>query len=261
MAYSWRTEVEGAIAAWPRVSTDQTIAHVSAAIAAGASAVHARDLALAFAVSRADPVATRQFEAEVGSALEASVRSIDPDSGFVDEVCQRARVHLVVGENGEPPRVANYRGAGPLRAWVAIAARRTALNAKREARPEISADSDDVLADLVDREPDAELRHLKALYRAEFREALKASLASLSDRSRAVLRLRFAEGLELAHLGRLYSVHESTASRWVSAALEEVATGSRAQLMARLSVTSATAESVTRMVNSGLDLSIATLLR
>ncbi|HEY6037073.1 MAG TPA: sigma-70 family RNA polymerase sigma factor, partial [Kofleriaceae bacterium] len=151
-----------------------------------------------------------------------------------------------------------YRGTGPLRAWVAIAARRLAINAKRDAKPSAG---DDPLADLVDREPDPELRHLKQLYRGEFRAALAAALAALPDRARAVLRLRFVDALELAQIGRLYRVHESTASRWISGALEDIAAATRAQLVARLEVTPETAESVARMVQSGLDLSVARLLQ
>lgn len=257
----WRDAVRTAVAGCSRVRLDDAMAHVRAAIAAGASATHAADLALAFCVGRGDPVAVKRFEAHVGNDLVAAVRAIDRDPAFVDEIAQRTRVRLVVGDGeGKPPRISTYRGAGPLRAWVAIAAQRLALNAKRDAKP-AALSSDDVLADVVDREPDPELRHLKTLYRAEFREALLAALAGLADRLRAVLRLRFVEGLELAQIGRLYRVHESTASRWITGALEDIARATREHLVARLAISGDTADSVVRMVQSQLDLSIGRLLR
>jgi RNA polymerase sigma-70 factor (ECF subfamily) len=83
----------------------------------------------------------------------------------------------------------------------------------------------------------------------------------LTDRLRAVLRLRFVEGLELAQIGRLYRVHESTASRWITGGLDDVARGTRETLIARLAVSNETADSVVRMVQSQLDLSIGQLLR
>jgi RNA polymerase sigma-70 factor, ECF subfamily len=260
---AWRAAAETAVAGCARPTIAAAIAHAAAAIAGGASWVHAGDLALAFAVGAGDPAAVRRFEAHVGGELAAAARAIDRDPAFVDEVCQRTRVRLVVGDGaGAPPRITGYRGAGPLRAWAAIAAQRVALNAKRDARGAAStpASGADVLADVVDREPDPELRHLKTLYRAEFKEALAAALAGLDDRRRAVLRLRFVDGLELAQIGTLYRVHESTASRWVTAALDEIARRARAQLMTRLAVTTETADSVARMVQSQLDLSIARLL-
>ncbi len=255
---SWREGVH-AVVAGTKVPVADAIGHVEAALAAGASATHAADLAHAFCVSRGDPVALRRFEEHVGGEIAAAARAIDRDPAFVDEVAQATRVRLVVEH-----RLATYRGAGPLRAWVAIAAQRIALNARRDARAGPALPSapgrDDVLAELVDREPDPELRHLKTLYRAEFREALVAALAGLADRERAILRLRFVDGLELAQIGRLYRVHESTASRWISSALAEIQQSTHERLIARLAVTDDTAASVARMVQSQLDLSIARLL-
>lgn len=260
----WRDNVR-AIVDGTAVAEDAAIAHVATALAGGAASEHAADLALAYAAGRGDPVALRRFEAHVTGELVAAARAIDRDPAFVDEVVQRAQIRLMVGEGGQPPRVVTYRGAGPLRAWAAIAAQRIALNARRDGRAgaaRVAAPNadPDVLAELVDREPDPELRHLKTLYRAEFREALLGALAGLAARTRAVLRLRFVDGLELAQIGRLYQVHEATASRWVSSALDEIGAQTRARMIARLAISDATAASVVRMVHSQLDLSIARLL-
>lgn len=241
-----------------RVTLAAVLAHVRARLAEGAASTYAAELALAYAVAAGDPVAVRRFDELVDGELVAAAQAIDRAPAFVDEICQQARVRLVVGDGG-PPRIASYRGTGPLRAWVAIAARRLALNAKRGGAAGDAGT--EVLAELVDREPDPELRHLRALYKTELREALGAALAALDDRGRAVLRLRFVEGLELAQLGRVYRVHESTASRWVTAAREQVAADARERLMARLGIATATADSVARLVASGLELSVARLLR
>jgi RNA polymerase sigma-70 factor (ECF subfamily) len=254
----WREAVRAAITGFTRVTLDDAIAHVRAALAAGASPAHAGDLALALGVARGDAAAARRFDELVGDELVTAARALGRDPAFIDEVSQQTRVRLLIGEGGAPPRIASYRGTGSLRAWVAIAAQRVALNARRDA-PE--GTSTDVLAELVDREPDPELRHLKTLYRAEFRDALVATLAGLPDRRRAILRLRFVDGLELAQIGRMYRVHESTVSRWIAAALEDIGAGTRERLVARLAITADTADSVARMVQSQLDLSIARLLQ
>jgi RNA polymerase sigma-70 factor (ECF subfamily) len=255
---AWRGDVRAAIAGCTRVSLDDAVDHVRAAIAAGASPRHAGDLALALAVGLGDVVAIRRFTGLVAGDIATAARTVDSAPSFVDEVAQRTQVRVVVGDTATAPRITHYRGKGPLRAWVAVAAHRIALNLRREARPHVA--DYDVLADVVDREPDLQLRHLKKLYRVEFREALAAALTGLADRSRAVLRLRFVDGLELAHIGKVYRVHESTASRWIATALEDVARATRKQLVTRLAVTAATADSVARMVHSQLDVSIARLL-
>jgi RNA polymerase sigma-70 factor (ECF subfamily) len=249
-----RSDIEAAARRFPRVERESIIAHVEQALAHGGLEAHIADLVLAFAVGAGDVEATRAFDDLVSKDIVQAIRRVDAAPAFVDEITQRTRVRLVVGEK----RLLAYRGTGPLRAWVAITAQRLALNAKREERP---ASDDDPLSDLVDSDADPETKHLKTLYRGEFRAALSTALAALSDRERAILRLRFVEGLELAHIGKLYRVHESTVSRWISAALEDVERASRKALMARLAVTATTADSVARMVQSGLDLSIARLLR
>ena len=250
----WHTAVTSAHVA------DETglVAHVQAAIAAGALPAHAGELVLAWRVAQGDRDAIATFERECGPELAAAARKVDHAPAFVDEIAQLARIRLVVGDGTAPPRIATYLGTGPLRAWVAIAALRVAYNAKRAATPPAG---DDVLADVLDREPDPELRHLTSLYRHEFRDALTAALAALSDRDRALLRMRFVSGLELAQIGALYRVHESTASRWIAAATLRVGDDARARLVTKLSISDDTARSVARMVKSQLDLSIARLLR
>ena len=255
----WHEDVRTALEGCATVTLAAAIEHVGAAIERGGSVAHAGDLALACGIVAGDAVALRRFETLCAGELAAAVRAIDASPAFVTEIAQRARVRLLVAEGG-PPRIASYRGAGPLRAWVAITAQRIALNAKREAKRD-QPTGEDVLADLVDREPDPELRYLKTLYRREFREALSAALVGVSDRARAVLRLRFVGRLELAEIGRVYRVHESTISRWISTALADIASASRAELAARLAVTAATADSVARLVQSQLDLSLERLLQ
>jgi RNA polymerase sigma-70 factor (ECF subfamily) len=216
---------------------------------------HADELRLARSAAQGDAAAVRQVDALIGLEAAAAARRIDPSAAFVDEVRQAVRVRLLVGENA---RIAAYEGRGPLRAWIGVAALRTALNLRRGARESAGVD---VIAELASAEPDPELRHLKTLYRAEFREALEAALAALSDRDRAILRLVYVEGTRLAQLGKLYGVHESTASRWVKGAVEAVAEDARRRLIARLSISATSVDQIAQMVRSTLDLSIARLLR
>ena len=217
------------------------------------------DLELARAVARGDAAAIRRFDELVRPDIEAAARRFDGSRAFVDEVRQAVRVRLLVAPPGGRPRIEAYEGRGPLRRWVEVVALRVALNLRQAAAPAAAPEA--VLADLVDREPDPELKHLKTLYRAEFRAALEAALAGLPDRQRALLRLAYAEGVKLAQIGALYGVHESTASRWVSQAAAAVADETRRLLVERLAVGGATVDQLARMVKSGLDLSIARILR
>jgi RNA polymerase sigma-70 factor, ECF subfamily len=265
---AWRERIAAALAELgppgataavePAATTDALHAHAAAAIARGATLAHADELVLAWALGRGHPEAVRRFDRDLVSELDAAARKIDRTPSFVDEVRQLARIRLLVGDQTAPPRITTYGARGPLRGWLAVATLRIALNLKRDAR---RTAPHDVLADVIDREPDPELRHLRTLYRAELRDALEAALHALPDRARAILRLRFVDGLELAQIGRLYDVHESTASRWVSAAVETVSSDARRRLINKLALSASSLDSVARLVASHLDLSISRLLQ
>lgn len=256
----WQAALARAHAAWPELTLDVAgfVAHAEAHRGAGARDVHLPELFLAWAASTGDAAAVRTFDARVLPAIDPVVRRIDPAPAFVDEVRQAVRVRLLLGADGAAPRLAAYQGRGPLVAWVRVAATRVALNLKRARRPVVS--TEDVLEELVAAEPDPELRHLKQLYRAELATALREALAALADRPRALLRLHFVDGLPLARIGRLYQVHESTASRWVRQAADAVADDARRRLHARLGLSEASVDSVVRMVRSNLELSVRRLL-
>ncbi|MFO0584260.1 MAG: sigma-70 family RNA polymerase sigma factor [Anaeromyxobacter sp.] len=254
---AWDAALRAAREAAPDVKVDPAAlaARAGQAWSAGARAEHLPDLLVAWAAGQGDPAALRRLEALLAPEVDAAARGIDRSPAFRDEVGQAVRVRLLAPERGHP-RILDYGARGPLGAWLRVAAVRAALNLRR-AEPPVSAD---VLAELVSAEADPELRHMKSLYRSEFRAALAEALSSLPERQRAILRLCHVDGLRLAQLARLYQVHESTASRWLAAAAAAVADGARSRLVARLSVSPESVDSLARMVMSNLDLSIARIL-
>jgi RNA polymerase sigma-70 factor, ECF subfamily len=221
-----------------------------------ATGEHDDELALAKRAADGDAAAVREIERLIADEVGPAVRKLDASDAFADEVRQAVRVRLLVADGGRV-RIADYAGRGPLRGWIAVAATRVALNLKRGARP---TSSQDVLAELVSGETDPELRYLKTLYRAEFREAIEAALAGLPERPRALLRLAYVDGLKMYQLAQLYGVHETTAARWVTKAAADVADAARKQLLARLALSPSSLDSVARMVLSNLELSIARVL-
>jgi RNA polymerase sigma-70 factor (ECF subfamily) len=242
--------------AYPDVRADADAFGAHVASRDGARTEHLGELWLAWAAARGDDAALRHLARMIEAEADVAARRIDRSAAFLDEVRQALRIRLLVAD-GERIRIDNYMGRGPLRGWIGVAALRVALNLKRSAKPS----SVDILTELVKDEADPELRHLKTLYRAEFREALAAALAALPERDRAVLRLTYVDGLTMVALARLYDVHETTAARWVARAAECVAVDARKRLTSRLSLSASSLESVARMVLSNLDLSISRVLR
>ena len=95
-------------AAWPGVEIEPT--RLAAFLAARPSS-HLEDQYLACACADGDPAALAAFEAKILPGIAASLRRLALPADVAAEVHQRVRAHLLVGE---PPRIAEYQGRGPL---------------------------------------------------------------------------------------------------------------------------------------------------
>ncbi len=216
------------------------------------------DLYLAAACLTGDATALRTFERDVLVAARPAIQAIDSAPAFVDEVFQRVRELLFVG-NGQP-RLTQYAGRGPLQAWVGVAAARTAITMMREqgrAR-EVALEGDAWPAALAANNP--ELQLLSRQYADAFTAALRDSVAALEPRLRAVLRRSYVDALSIDEIGELYGVHRATAARWIQRACETVFEHSRQLLAERLSLSATELDRMTAMVRSQLEVSLSQLL-
>lgn len=219
---------------------------------------HAADVALAAACLRGDAAALRRFDDEVLTPAVDTARSIDRSAAFLDEVRQRVRAHLLVGDGR--PRLADYAGRGPLRAWIAVAAVRTALMLRRSQgrRREVSDDDWAGALSLV-ATGNPELDLLKQQHATAFAAALRDAAAALEPRLRAALAMHFTEGLSIDEIGAVYAVHRATAARWVTRAREELVATTRRLLTERLGLTPSEIERVGALVQSQVDESLSQL--
>lgn len=218
--------------------------------------VHAGALWIAFGCTIGDAAAITAFEASyapvIGSALR---RSFDP--GLCEDAELRLRERLFLVGEDEAPRLASYSGRGDLRAWLRAAAVRTAIDLMRARRlvplgavPIEDADAIDPL-----------LAALKQRYRDEFRDAFAEAAGALTDRERTLLRYRYFDDLSIDEIGALYRVNRATAARWLAAIREALFEATRRRLVSRLALAdSAEADSILRMIDSELDLSIGSLI-
>lgn len=230
----------------------------AAAIEPAALAAHAAELYLAWACLAGDAVALRWFDDEVVRPAGDGVRGIDRAPAFVDEVRQRVRTHLLVGDG--TPRLADYAGRGPLRAWVAVAAVRTALMMRRaQGRKREVADDEWAGALSLVATGNPELDLLKQQHAEAFAAALRDAALGLEPRLRAVLAMHFTEGLSIDEIGAVYAVHRATAARWVQRAKDELHAATRALLTERLGLTPSEIERVAALVQSQLDVSLSQL--
>jgi RNA polymerase sigma-70 factor, ECF subfamily len=253
-------------AAWPGVvvADGEFLAWLAARLPAGDDAIAAlgalrtSDLYLACACARGDAAALRAMESGPLADVAAAVARGNPRGVSVDDVMQTVRRVLFVATPDAPPRIAEYRGTGELRAWLRVTAVRAALKLLRKERHEIAVD-DEILANVPAAGADAELEFVKRQYRAGFKRAFLEALASLPPREQNLLRQHFLDDLSIDQLGALHRVHRSTAARWITRAQATVFERTKRTLMKQMKVSRSECESIIRLAQSQLHVTLRTL--
>jgi len=250
-------------ARWPgvEVARDRFVAFVTAR-AGDVAAARCDLLYLTCACADGDAAAlavfAQTYEPVIDGALARMANAVvDPD-----EVKQRVRERLFVGDVDTPPRIAEYTGRGDLAGWVRAVAVRTALNLRRSHAREAPRDDADELAALLPAAgSDPELATLLDRYRSDVGAALAEAIAALPDKHRSVLRYHYAERLNIEQIGAIFGVHKTTAFRRLEQARGELVEGARAALKRRLAVDDAGLLSIVRVVSSHLDLTLSGFFR
>jgi len=265
VATAWQALVETARAAWPDVRLDppQLVDFIAqrlagADLAAALASAPAADLVLAAACAAQEPTAHAAFD-DVLSEVDAAGASTRSPKDLIDDVKQLIRVQLLVARDGKPPGIVGYRGKGPLRGWVRITATRELIRHQRKRARETPSERplDEALGDAAD----PLLLQLKAEYRSEFATALREAITELDAEDRTLLRQQIVDQLSIDEIGAAFGVHRATAARWLQRARGALVARTRGRLAARLKMPVEEIDSVIRLVQSQLDVSVVRYLR
>jgi len=250
--------------AWPDLKIDparlvETIARAAGdEVEAGLADLYVEDLALAMACADGVPNALAHCDRLCAGAIAAAVARVDRSADLRDEVRQILWQRIFVGTTGKSPRIQSYAGRGPLAAWVAVAAQRVALDLRRSAARMAGIDprADEILP--VNQHP--EIDYLRTRYKAEFEAAVREALAGLPDRDRLLLKLTIVSGLSHEQLGNIYSVNQSTITRWIARARQQVLDATEREVCSKLGMPPGEFRSLAGLLVSRLDLSISRVL-
>nr|HEX4314227.1 helix-turn-helix domain-containing protein [Kofleriaceae bacterium] len=214
---------------------------------------------LAIACMAGDTRAIAQLEHEFfGEAARAAQRvRARPDQA--DEVRARIGRLLLVSEPGRVAALTLYSGRGDLGTYIRVIATRELVRMLAHDRREVAIDDQSFL-DRLAPVSDPALSYLRETYRGDVDAALRGALASLDDEARALLRYSVIDGWTVDRIGELYGVHRATAARWVAAARDALATAVRARLATTLAMSTDQVDSVVRLVQSRVDVSLERLL-
>lgn len=221
----------------------------------------AADLYLACACVAGVPGAAERFDEGYRPVIRAAVARLDGGRGILDEVLQRVRDIALVGAGRGRPALAGYGGRGDLRGWVRVVAVREAYKLLRADRGRVGVEDDEMFDVLASPGEDPELAILKQRYRNEFRTAFRGAVAALPRRERTALRLHVLDGLSIDEIAPMYSVHRATAARWLARARERLLVETRRELRRALGIDDEQVDSVIRLIQSRLDVTLDTVLQ
>ena len=257
-----RQLIEQAQAAWPKLRADPEAfgAFLDGKQAAEGSAegLVVEDLYLAFACSRGESAALTAFEKEMRRDLEATFEKLRVPPARRDDARQQLWEKLFVGP--PRPRILDYSGRGKLRFWFRVTVLRALLDDLRAERRKPEVLSEDLVLGAPAAESDPEIEHLKRVYRKEVGAAFEEAVAALGPEDRNVLRCTYAGKMTIDEIAVAFGIHRATAARRVNSARDRLLTDTRRRLSEKLSLKSRELDSVFRLVESRLHLSVGRLL-
>lgn len=218
----------------------------------------AADLFLAFACFVKVPTAVQLFQTAYDPIVVATARRLDRSGALVDELRQRVHELLFVGSSRAAPKIGEYRGRGPLSAWLRTCTKRVGLRLVRTSAPEVLM-TRDALADEISDVCDQELSLLKDHYGELFRQELVRSLNELPARDRMLLQLHLVAGLSTTRIAKMYHLNQSSISRQLQRTAATIFARVKERIHARLGVETADLESLIDLARSHIELTLSSL--
>jgi len=212
------------------------------------------DLYLACAAGDGNPRALGALDALIARAVAMAADAARAAATVRDEAAQVVRTLLLLPRPERPPAILDYTGRGPLGGWLRIIATREVVRLARRSGREVEL-GEALLADpaLGD---DPVLHGLKERYRHELADAFREALAALGPKERTLLRYQLIDGLGIDDIGAILRVHRATAARRLARVRDALVANTRARLAERLRIGDDEVESIIRLVQSELDVSI-----
>jgi RNA polymerase sigma-70 factor, ECF subfamily len=247
------------MARWPELTVDRVALARYLAETPGVptlSPTLGAERCLAFACAVGVPHAAEIFQKCYVEAIDGGARSVDASHAHVEEVRQHVLELLFVGSPPSGPRIAQYKGQGPLGAWLRTTAKRVALRMSTAEKAERLV-SEDALANELADSCDQELALLRTHYSGIFRHALAEALRELPARDRMLLQLSLVGGISTGRIGRMYQLNQSTISRQLQRAACKTLEIVRRRLQADLGIVSEEVESLLAIVRSHIEMTLS----
>lgn len=220
------------------------------------SLLHTDDIYLATACLGGDLQALSLFKAEHLRFVAPAISRLALSPEAVQDVQQTLGEKLL---SGPSPLLSNYSGSGRLSGWIRVVALRTGMRYIEKRDKERPTDQA-YFERLVSGNTDIELEYMKQLYQREFKEAFATAWKQLEAEQRTLLRQHVIDGVSIQGLAALYRVHKATPARWLQRARADLLRFTRAAMIEKLQINPRGFESVIRLIESRLDITIRLLV-
>jgi RNA polymerase sigma-70 factor (ECF subfamily) len=221
------------------------------------------DLFLAYACSLGDKKALKAFAKECDGELQAVANKLRISNSDFDDIRQGLWDKLFLASGDRPAKILEYRGTGQLRHWFRVLAARSILNDLRKSKRFENLDIDPGDSALWRTAPqiDPELANIRQRYKEEFRFAFECAVKALEPEERNLLRGYYVGGMSTDQLARAFGIHKATAARHVAKAREKLLDHTRTQLKSKLGANSEDLDSVMRLFDGEMSISLSRLLK
>lgn len=219
------------------------------------SSLRIADLYLVHACLEHNHEALNIFSQQVLAKTDAALSSILKSSMRVADLKQSLLQQFFTGNGDSPPTMLTYSGRKSLRNWVYLVAVRKALTLHKRAQKECFFPKE-AFEQISAIEDDPELAYLKQLYQKEFTTAFQKALLSLSCEERNLLRYHTLDGLNIDQIGFIFRIHRATAARWIEKVRRKLMINTRQILLQNLHLKPTEYESIMRLIQSQLYISI-----
>lgn len=244
--------------AWPDLAVTRERYAIALATRDTTETLKGADLYLAVACIDGDERAIQTVNALLAREVKFAAAKTTATKEQIEDVTATVARQLFVDEPERPSALRTYSARGSLESYLHVIAKRELVRVVNSGRREVGVDES--MIDYMVPRSDPEISMLRERYRHDVDEALEAAMTALEQRDRALLRYAFVDGLNVDAIGKLYDVHRATAARWIAAAREQLAKNIRTALAARLKISVSEVDSIVRLVQSRIDVSLESAL-
>jgi RNA polymerase sigma-70 factor (ECF subfamily) len=221
------------------------------------------DLFLAHACAQGDQVALKAFAKECDGDLRSLAIKLKISDSDFDDIRQRLWDKLFLVAPDHSKKILEYRGEGKLRHWFRVLAARTMLDdlrkAKRGANRPFISDDNALWSAAPDVDP--ELGNIRQQYKDAFRCAFENAVRGLEPEERNILRCHYLLGMSSEQMAQAFGTHKATAARHVARAREKLLQFTRDRLKVHLGADSGELDSVMRLFDGEMSVSLSRLLK